>query len=302
METTVQSETSERTARPGRTGRADQYRVRPVMRWRLFVVIAVVLVAAVTLFLVLVRDSVTRFVRHDEIERLRSGPLDELMRRCANYLVDRDRTSIEDHMATLVAQHDDVVYACFVDQTLESDRLLAYTPEPDRALRALAHDPKTVPADGRVHRIDGEAVVDITDSTNTIPAYTVHLGLRKEAIDERTRDVFVKMGVIAVVIAGCAIAVAFGAINLIAGPVEKLATNATRLSLGDMRVTFKPRGRGEIGRLADALDRLKESVLCALRRCSTATTAAQRASRPAAPTPTAPTAAPAPSAPPPGKK
>ena len=279
-----------------------EYRVRPVMRWRLFVVMAVVLVTAVTLFLVLVRDSVTRFVRHDEIERLRSGPLSELMRRCANYLVDRDRTSIEDHMAALVAQHEDVVYVCFVDETLEADRLLAYTPEPDETLRALGDDPKRVPPDGRVHRLGGEAVVDITDSTNTIPAYTVHMGLRKQAIDERTRDVFIKMGVIAVVIAGCAVAVAFGAINLIAGPVEKLATEATRLSLGDMRVTFTPRGRGEIGRLADALDRLKESVLYALRRYTPAAAAAQRASRPDTSTAKAPAAAPKSTVPPPGKK
>jgi hypothetical protein len=174
------------------------------MRWRLFVVIAVVLVAAVALFLILVRDSVTRFVRHDEIERLRTGPLSELKRRCANYLTDRDRTSIEDHMAALVAQHKDVVYVCFVDEALETDRLLAHTPEPDETLRAIAEDPKRVPPDGRVRRIGDQTVVDITETTNTIPAYNLHLGLRKEAIDERTRDVFVKMGVIALVIAGAA--------------------------------------------------------------------------------------------------
>jgi HAMP domain-containing protein len=285
-----------------RTERSDEYRVRPTMRWRLFAVIAVVLVAAVALFLVLVRDSVTRFVRHDEIARLRTGPLSELMRRCANYLVDRDRTSIEDYMAALAAQNKDVVYVCFVDESLEGERLLASTPEPDEALRTLAENPRRVAPDGRVHRIGGEAVVDITETTNTIPAYTVHLGLHKEAIDERTRDVFVRMGVIALVIAGAAVAVAFGAINVIAGPVEKLAVDATRLSLGDLRITFRPRGRGEVGNLADALDRLKESVLCALRRCTPQRTAGQSPTASGARRPSMPAAAPEPTAPPHGKK
>jgi HAMP domain-containing protein len=205
-------------------------------------------------------------------------------------------------MAALVAQHKDVVYVCFVDEALETDRLLAHTPEPDETLRAIAEDPKRVPPDGRVRRIGDETVVDITETTNTIPAYSLHLGLRKQAIDERTRDVFVKMGVIALVIAGAAVAVAFGAINLIAGPVEKLADQATRLSLGDMRVTFTPRGHGEVGCLADALDRLKESVLCALRRYAPRAAAGQGAPQPGTRTSSAQAAAAAPAAPSRGKK
>ncbi len=248
------------------SGFAQKHKVAATLRWKLVATIAVVIVGVAVLFLGLMRDAVQRFVRRDEIERLREGPVVELKQRCADYLTDRDRAGVEKLMASLVAKHDEVAYICFVDSDLEGNRLLSSPAKPAEELLALANNPKPTPPDGRVRRIGGETVVDITETTATKPAYTLHLGLRKAAIDERTRDLFVKMTAIAAVIAGGALAVAFGVIILIVGPIEKLAADAARLSLGDMRVSFHPRGHGEVGRLADALDRLKESVLCALKR------------------------------------
>jgi methyl-accepting chemotaxis protein len=245
---------------------AQQHKVRPALRWKLCGTVALLIVGVVALFLVLVRDAVQRFVRHDEIERLRAGAVVELKQRCTDYLTSRDRQDVEKLMASLVAKHDQLAYICFVDSALKDDALLSSPGERNDELLALATSDETVPPDGRVRRVGGEAVVDIVETTPTRPAYTLHLGLRSSAVDERTRDLFVKMTVIAAVIAGGAVAVGFGLIVLIAGPAQTLASDATRLSLGDMRVRFRTRGRGELGRLADALDRLKESVLCALKR------------------------------------
>ena len=53
---------------------ARQHKVRPTLRWKLSATVAILVAGVVALFLVLVRDAVQRFVRHDEIERLRPTP------------------------------------------------------------------------------------------------------------------------------------------------------------------------------------------------------------------------------------
>ena len=259
----------------------EHHEAPATLRWKLFAAVAVVVVGVAALSLLLARDAVRRFVRLDEIERLREGPVVELKQRCLDYLTDRDRHSIEKLMASLVAKHDQLAYICFVDpdlvgpdlvgpdlagSDLEGTGLLSSMATPPGELLALAQDAAPVLAEGRARRVGGERVVDVTATTATKPAYTLHLGLRNSAVTERTRDLFIKMTVIAAVIAGGAVAVGFGLIVLIVGPAQTLASDATRLSLGDMRVRFRAGGRGELGRLADALERLKESVLCALKR------------------------------------
>ncbi len=254
----------------------EHHEAPATLRWKLFGAVAVVVVGVAALSLLLARDAVRRFVRLDEIERLREGPVVELKQRCLDYLTDRDRYSVEKLMASLVAKHDQLAYICFVDpdlvgpdlagRDLEGTGLLSSMATPPGELLALAQDAAPVPAEGRARRVGRERVVDVTDTTATKPAYTLHLGLRTAAIDGRMRSLFTKMTLIAAVIAGGGLAVAFGLIVLVTSPLQTLATDASRLSLGDMRVTFNPRGRGELGWLADALDRLKESVLCALKR------------------------------------
>ncbi len=254
--------------------RPQHHEAPATLRWKLFGAVAAVVVGVAALSLLLARDAVRRFVRLDEIERLREGPVVELKQRCLDYLTDRDRHSVEKLMASLVAKHDQLAYICFVDPDLadpdlvdpEGAGLLSSTAAPPGELLALAQDAAAVPDEGRTRRVGGERVVDVTATTATKPAYTLHLGLRTAAIDGRIRSLFTKMTLIAAVIAGGGLAVAFGLIVLVTSPLQTLATNASRLSLGDMRVTFNPRGRGELSWLAEALDRLKESVLCALKR------------------------------------
>jgi len=239
---------------------------RTTLRWKLVAIVAVIIVGAIILFLVLARDVARNFVRTDEIERLRTGPMAVLKQRCTDYLIDRDRADVEKLMAALVTQHDELAYICFRDAALGSDALLTSGTASPEALLALTESTETTPAEGRPYRIAGEPVIDITETTTTKPVYTLHLGLRQAAIDQRTRDLFVQMTLIGAVIAAGAIALAFGAISLIIAPLAKLARDASRLSLGDLRVTLRPRGRGELGRLTEALDRLKESILAALKR------------------------------------
>ena len=246
------------------SGRTDE--TRSTLRWKLVAMVAVIVVGVVALFLALTRDAVRRFVRADEIKRLCAGPMATLKQRCTDYLIDRDRADVEKLMAALVAQHEEVAYICFRDRALEGDGLLSSGPERAEALLAIVNSTEPAPPEGRPVRIGDEAVLDVTEATTTKPAYTLHLGLRTAAVDERTRDLLVRMTIIAVVIAAGAVAVAFGLIMVIIGPLATLVADATRLSLGDMRVAFRPRGRGELGRLADALDRLKESLLAALKR------------------------------------
>lgn len=247
-----------------RSGRTNE--TRTTLRWKLVSMVAAIVVGVAALFLALTRDAVRRFVRADEIERLRSGPMATLKQRCTDYLIDRDRADVEKLMAALVAQHDEVAYICFRDGALEGNGLLSSRSEWANALLALVNSAEPAPPEGRPVRIGDETVLDVTEATATKPPYTLHLGLRTSTIDERTRNLLVRMTVITVVIAAGAVAVAFGLIMVIISPLATLVADATRLSLGDMRVAFRPRGRGELGRLADALDRLKESLLAALKR------------------------------------
>jgi HAMP domain-containing protein len=244
----------------------EQQSGRATLRWMLCVTAVVVIIGSAAIFLALVRDAVERFVRHDEVSGLREGPLVELRTRCKDYVLNRDREALEKTLAALTEQHAELAYIGFIDRHVGGEGLVSSVAEPPAGLLDVARDEAPVPEDGRARRIGGEAVIDFTETTQTDPAYTIHIGLRQAVLRDRTHDLFVRMTLVALIIAGAGVAVACGVILLVVGPVEKLAGDATRLSLGDMRVTFKPRGRGEIGRLADALDRLKESVLCALRR------------------------------------
>jgi len=239
---------------------------RATLRWKLLALAVVIIVGVTALLLGFARGAVRQSVRRGEIQRLREGPLRELKQRCTDYLTDRDRAGVEKLMASLAAKHDEVAYICFIDHDLGDNGLLSSATQPPSALLALTGETDSAPPEGRLRRVGGETVIDITETTTTKPAYALHLGLRKATVDEQTRDLMLRMTIVAVVTVGGALIVALGVIVLIVGPIEKLATDASRLSLGDMRVTFRPRGRGEIGRLADALERLKESVLCALRR------------------------------------
>jgi len=245
-------------------GTSNRNGARITLRWRLLAM-AVVLVLGIAVLLVgLMRGTVRRFVRDGEIERMHQGPLVELKQRCTDYLTDRARDDVEAFMASLAAKHSEVAYICFVDPELSDGGLLASSPELAGELASIAS--ATAPAGGQAHRIGGETVIDITETTPTKPAYVLHLGLRKAVIQKRTHTLFVKITFTAAAIALLAVALAFGAIIVLVGPIEKLADDASRLSLGDMRITFKSNGRGELGRLAEAIDRLKESVLCGLRR------------------------------------
>jgi HAMP domain-containing protein len=245
------------TARPARP--------RVTLRWKLLALAVAIIVGVTAALLGAARGAVRQSVRRGEIQRLREGPLLELKQRCTDYLTDRDRDGVEKLMALLAAKHDEVAYICFVDRDAPGDGLLTSLAEPPAQLRAIAGETAPAPPDGRLRHVGDEAVLDITEATTTKPAYTLHLGLRRAAVDEQVRDLLLRITIVALVTAAGAVVVALGLIVLIVGPVEKLAEDATRLSLGDLRVSFRPRGRGELGRLADALDRLKESVLCALR-------------------------------------
>jgi len=236
------------------------------LRWKLLAMAAVLIVGITALLLVLMRDAAWGVVRGSEIERIRQGPVAELKQRCTDYLTDRDRQAVEKLMASLVAKHKEIAYICFVDSDLSGDGLLSSASAPADELLALTRTAAAADPNGQPCRIGGEAVLDITEPTPTKPSYMLHVGLRTAVIREHMRGLFSGITATAAIIAAVAFALAFGMIIIAVGPLEKLAADATRLSLGDMRVTFRPRGHGEIGRLADALDRLKESVLCALRR------------------------------------
>ncbi|MBN1919323.1 MAG: HAMP domain-containing protein [Verrucomicrobia bacterium] len=247
------------------TAHAERPGGRATLRWTLCVTAVVIIVGSAALFLALLRDGVERFVRQDEISGLRGGALVELRTRCKDYVLNPDREAIEKYLVSLTEQHESIAYVGFVDPHLEGDGLVSSMTEPASGLLDAARDAAAVP-EGRTRRVGGELVIDFTETIQADPAYTVHVGLRQAVIRERTRSLFVRMTIIAALIAAAGAALACGVILLIVGPVDKLVADATRLSLGDMRVTFTPRGRGELGRLADTLDRLKESVLCALRR------------------------------------
>lgn len=245
---------------------APARQTRATLRWKLLAVAVAIIVGVTAVLLGVARGAVRQSVRRGEIERLREGPLRELKQRCTDYLTDRDRVGVEKLMASLAARHDEVAYICFVDRDAPGDELLTSLAQPPVELRAIAGETALAPPEGRPQHVGGETVLDITEATTTKPAYTLHLGLRRATVDEQVRDLLLRITIVALVTAAGAVVVALGLIVLVVGPLEKLAADATRLSLGDLRVSFRPRGRGELSRLADALKRLKESVLCALRR------------------------------------
>ena len=198
-----------------------------------------------------------------EVEKLRPAAW-ELREVCADYLMSPSDRLLTMKFARVIKDFPDLSYVFFVDRNGEthyrgSSKVMS--PLKDR-LVALGPTQEDVNA----IRIGGETYVDIGDLTRTVPPMPVHVGFAKSLTRARTLRLLWNRAVIALVVLAGGLVGGFSFLTWVTRPVMDVSSQAERLSLGEMDVKLDLKCRGEIGRVYHSLERIRESMLYALRR------------------------------------
>lgn len=233
------------------------------MRWQLFIAWASVLVAVlgVVVFTWLARNR--SLVFDTQVEKLRPAAR-ELAKACGDYYMSPSDDQLRIRFAKIMRDFPDLSYAVHKDRngrvhSSGGDETVASLTDKIARINPL-------PRDWNIVKADGESYIDIGDVTPTRPPLPVHVGFATSLLSQRMHGLLLRQGGIALIVLGAGLGGAFLLSVWLTRPVTELSSLAERMSLGDMEVRLDLKRKGEIGRVYRSLERLRESVLYALRR------------------------------------
>jgi HAMP domain-containing protein len=198
-----------------------------------------------------------------EVEKLRPAAR-ELAKLCADYYMSPSEGKLRIGFAKIVKDFPDVSYLLFRDV---NDGVHWYAESANVAPvknHAASLDPRLKPVSEI--ELPDETYVDVGGVTDTLPRLPVHVGFPKTILQRQLRSFLWNKGAIALLVVAGGL---MGGVLLsvwLTHPVVKLSSLAERMSLGDMDVRLDLKYKGEIGKVYHSLERLRESVLYALRR------------------------------------
>lgn len=198
-----------------------------------------------------------------EVEKLRPAGR-ELAKACADYYMSSSEDQLRMRIAKIMRDFPDLSYAVHVDREGKAHR----RPE-SKAIDSLIERLPGIDRDRRdwtAVEFGGKTYIDIADVTPTRPPLRVHIGFAKSLLSRRVHGLLLHQGAIVLIVLAGGLSGAFLLSVWLTRPVVELSSVAERMSLGDMDVRLDLKYRGEIGRVYRSLERLRESVLYALRR------------------------------------
>ncbi len=237
--------------------------IRFRLRWQLFGAWTVLLVGVTVMVFLTMKAKMGSLILSIDVERLRPAARD-LTEVCADHFMSPSDRQVTIKLARIMNDFPDLSYLVFADRygivhsrgtnkTIDSVR--ARLDELDRAEK-----------DVNVIKTGKETYVDIRDVTQTRPRLRVHVGFAQSLADAKTRSFLWNRAVMALVVLAGGLFGGLLFLTWVTRPVIELSTKAEKLSLGDMDVSFDLKSRGEIGKVYQSLERLRESVLYAIRR------------------------------------
>jgi methyl-accepting chemotaxis protein len=228
-----------------------------------FVAWAALLVAAAGVIFFAMYARMTSLIRDSEVDKLRPAAR-ELREVCADYLLSPSDRLLKAKLAKIMREFPDLAYVFFADRHGEIHSQGAGNRMDSLTKRLSEVDPAR--DDVNAIPVGRETYIDIADVTQTLPPLPVHVGFAKSLTDRRTRSVLWNRAAIALVVLAGGLAAGYFFLNWVTRPLLDLCKQAENLSLGDVSVSLDLKCRGEIGKVYRSLERLKESVLYALRR------------------------------------
>ena len=233
------------------------------LRWQLFAAWASVLVAVlVVVFLTLVARN-RSLLFETEIEKLRPAAR-ELAKACADHYMSPSDDQLRIRFAKIMKDFPDLSYVVYKDRN-SAVHCSADSETIDSLKEKIARiNPQ--PRDWNIVKAGRESYIDMGDLTPTRPPLPVHIGFATSLLSQRMRGLLLHQSGIALVALAAGLGGAFLLSVWLTRPVTELSGLAERMSLGDMDVRLRLKSKGEIGRVYRSLERLRESVLYALRR------------------------------------
>lgn len=255
-------------------------RHRPRLRRQLFAAWTLFLTGVAGVLFLAMGTKVAALILQTELEKLRPAAW-KLKEACEDYFMSPSDRELTMRFAKILQEFPDISYVFFVDRhgrTLYrgNDEMIA-----SLRPRLMELNPaKPGLNDVKVIQASGETYVNISEMTSTLPPLPVHLGFAKSLTDARTRSLLWNRGAITFVVLAGGLLGGLVVLAWLTEPFIALSADAERLSMGDMNVRLDLKSRGEIGRVYQSLDRLRESIMYALRKLDNEGPAPPQAGRP----------------------
>jgi len=239
------------------------FRIRSRLRWQLIAAWAAILIVVAGGILFALAARVRSLLLETEVEKLRPA-VRELTKLCSDYYMSPSEGKLKVGFAKIMKDFPDLSYLLFRDAT-DGVHWHAETEGANRLKNhAASIDPRVKPIVEL--EVDGDAYINIGGVTDTLPRLPVSAGFAKSLLQRKVRGFFWNKGGIALLAVAGGIIVGVLVCVWLTRPVVRLSLVAEKMSLGDMDVRLDLKCKGEIGRVYLSLERLRESVLYALRR------------------------------------
>jgi len=214
-----------------------------------------------------IRISFEQYVKDAEISRYRNSVIALLSIEAKNYYTSRDNESFSSALKEVKRLNPDIKMVFISDEegTIVGD---------DAGVAEKALKKLNINCAGEWNsRVDYDSDVDINGEKHVLVSYkgeldpyAIHFGFSTEVIKARTRELSVKVAFVVGLTTAIAVLLGAAFLHTATRPVEKLARDAEKLSLGDMKFSLERPSHSEVGRIYRSLARLKESILYSIKR------------------------------------
>lgn len=239
------------------------FQVRSRLRWQLIAAWTAVLLAVAGGILFALAARVRSLLLEAEVEKSRPA-VRELAKLCSDYTMSPSEGKMKVGFARIMRDYPGLSYLVFRDATGE----VHWHGETERVNqlknRAASVDPRVTPLSEL--SVTGDRYFNIGGVTDTLPRLPVSVGFAKSVVQRKVRGFFWNKGGVALLAIAGGIIIGVVLSVWLTHPVVRLSLAAEEMSLGNMDVRLDLKSKGEIGRVYLSLERLRESVLYALRR------------------------------------
>lgn len=237
--------------------------VRSRLRWQLIAAWAAVLIAVAGGILFALAARVHSLLLEGEVDKARPA-VRELAKLCSDYTMSPSEGKMKLGFARIMRDYPDLSYLVFRDAT-GGVHWYGDTARVNRLKNTAASvDPRVNPR--AELSVAGDGYINVGGVTETLPRLPVSVGFAKSVVQRKVRGFFWNKGGIALLAVAGGMMVGVLLSVWLTHPVVKLSLAAEEMSLGNMDVRLDLKSKGEIGRVYLSLERLRESVLYALRR------------------------------------
>ncbi len=245
---------------------------KSVLKWKLISVFVTMVIITDLAVLLWVRLSFEQYVRNAEIKRFKDLVKTTLGKKAKDYRFNSDHEQFNSTLSDLITFNPEIEWVFLSESDGKVDRKVIGG---DSAGAAAVFDKADVSYSGDWNSLaidtSREVVVDgrkyiMTSYKGKVDPYAMHFAFSLAPLEKRTSDLILKVTLVVLLTSAVTVLVGSAFLLLIARPVERLARDAEKLSLGDMEVRLRHRSRSEVGRIYKSLARLKESILYSMKR------------------------------------